>query len=561
MNSDQIEKMFELFQAVREDTITDQQFSHLDQLLAENELACKYYFEFINMCANLKSRKALEETPVINELPENEDSLYDERLWQALANDEKVAPPIQIEKPKIASEIQHANNEVKITSHKISKPLLFTAILSTAAMFFLLVYVNFILPPPSQEVATITGSFGAQWADTYSSTVIGSRLRNQQGSLWLQKGLVEIEFDYGAKVLIQAPANFELETAEEISLHTGRLFAKVPTSAIGFTVHTPTSSILDLGTEFGVKVDMDKSSDIHVFKGKTSLMLGPRGSTRSSQILTENHALRVKPNALKASEITVDEQIFTMRLPSPYERAVLNSRPHAYWRFEDDLSALAMNSANKSQYNGRFSGNCGLEEEGPSLGDGQSNTALVLNGQDSSVIFENISDERTEKYSIVMWIRPDVIGNQNIITSTGIKGTSVDYERQLRLTDEGHFIHYDFREGKDADLVNGEFLVSGKTTVVSGQWYHVAMTADEYGQIRLFVNGQEDAEPKTSISFLKGHFLDVHIGTNSKYIDRQGNKSDLDRFQGAVDEISRYNRVLSPEEIQNLYSASMITGK
>ncbi len=363
MNSDQIKRMFELFEAVREGTITDAQFSHLDQILAENELACKYYFEFINMCVNLKSRKALEETPVVNEFPDKDDLPYDERLWQALANDEKTAPAIHIEKPKMDSEIQFVNKaQVQKTSHKVSKPLLYTAILSTAALVFLLVYVNFILPPPSQAVATLVDSFNAEWGGMDSPAVIGSRLRNRQGSLWLQKGLVEIEFDYGAKVLIQAPANFELETAEEIYLHTGRLYAKVPGRSKGFTVHTPNSSIIDLGTEFGVKVDMDGSSDIHVFKGKTSLMLGTRGSMRQSQILSENHALRVKSNALIASEIALDENMFIRHLPSPYEQAVLKSRPHAYWRFEDNLSGMAMNSADKSHYNGKFFGNCSLEE-------------------------------------------------------------------------------------------------------------------------------------------------------------------------------------------------------
>ena len=55
MNTDLTNKMYELFDSVREGVITDEQFAELDQLLAQNKKACKQFHEYVNMCSILKS--------------------------------------------------------------------------------------------------------------------------------------------------------------------------------------------------------------------------------------------------------------------------------------------------------------------------------------------------------------------------------------------------------------------------------------------------------------------------------------------------------------------------
>jgi hypothetical protein len=118
-------------------------------------------------------------------------------------------------------------------------------------------------------------------------------LSNHTDSLWLQKGVIKIEFDYGAKVVIEAPAEFQLDSAEDMTLYSGRLYAHVPDRSKGFTVETPNSRVIDLGTEFAVKVDFDGTSDVHMMKGKASLIPGIKGQTGQGQILTVGQALHV----------------------------------------------------------------------------------------------------------------------------------------------------------------------------------------------------------------------------------------------------------------------------
>ncbi|MCK4999069.1 MAG: FecR domain-containing protein, partial [Anaerohalosphaera sp.] len=340
----------------------------------------------------------------------------------------------------------------------------------------------------------------------------------------------------------------------EIFLHTGRLYAKVPGHSKGFTVHTPTSSIIDLGTEFGVKVALDRSSDIHVFKGKTSLMLGTRGSTRQSQILTENHALRVKSNALKASEIALDKDMFITRLPSPYEQAVLKSKPHAHWRFEDNLSGMAMNSANKSQYNGRFFGNCSLEEVGPDLGDGESNTALVLDGQNSYVKFENIVNKRLEQYSVVLWVRPDSDEAQNIIVCSGFQGPDYDFSMQLRVGINKQFEFYTLSKIHEMVGGKGKFTIHADDTVQVDRWYFLAATIDGHNEVRLYVDGELTASTIMNDKLFNSYpdiFIGCPAGNKRNYPEHK-----MGAFRGTVDDIAIYNRHLDENEIKSIYKST-----
>jgi hypothetical protein len=74
-------------------------------------------------------------------------------------------------------------------------------------------------------------------------------------------------FATGADVRIEGPAEIELVTAKRCVLNSGRLVASVPPSATGFVVDTPSAQLTDIGTEFGVVVRDDLTSDVQVFQG------------------------------------------------------------------------------------------------------------------------------------------------------------------------------------------------------------------------------------------------------------------------------------------------------
>ncbi len=86
--------------------------------------------------------------------------------------------------------------------------------------------------------------------------------------LQLEQGLAEIEFDRGARVILQAPAALELVSATTARLLHGTLTARVPWQARGFTVLSPSGKVVDLGTEFGLSVSgSGAATSVRVFTG------------------------------------------------------------------------------------------------------------------------------------------------------------------------------------------------------------------------------------------------------------------------------------------------------
>ena len=96
------------------------------------------------------------------------------------------------------------------------------------------------------------------------------------------RAIVQVTFTGGAEVMITAPAEFDLLSDERLVLKRGKLSARVPEPARGFTVETPSATLVDLGTEFAADVDRDGNGEVHVFRGE--VIVKPR-SRRDSRPL------------------------------------------------------------------------------------------------------------------------------------------------------------------------------------------------------------------------------------------------------------------------------------
>lgn len=133
------------------------------------------------------------------------------------------------------------------------------------------------------SVACVTGLHDAAWEQPedgteaaalrpYASLFAGQRFD-------LVRGLVEITFDGGATTLIEGPATFEVVSLTAGRLSTGRLTAtldKAVAKAAGagsrFAIETPTATVTDLGTSFGVAVDAAGETSVRVFDGLVELL-------------------------------------------------------------------------------------------------------------------------------------------------------------------------------------------------------------------------------------------------------------------------------------------------
>jgi hypothetical protein len=90
-------------------------------------------------------------------------------------------------------------------------------------------------------------------------------------ALLISRGLAEIHFRCGVRIVLEGPSALELVSAKSVRLTSGTLTARVPPTAIGFAVLSPHGKVIDLGTEFGVHAD-NGSTEVYVFEGKVEAL-------------------------------------------------------------------------------------------------------------------------------------------------------------------------------------------------------------------------------------------------------------------------------------------------
>ena len=158
-------------------------------------------------------------------------------------------------------------------------------------------------------VGRVTGMVDCRWADPKTGTVdyayvpLGRKYA-------LASGLMEITYDTGAKVILQGPCVYKVESATGGYLSHGKVTAlvekksgrrkaerrKQPDTQIvqrsnspdfphsAFPIRTPTALVTDLGTEFGVEVDKRRHDRVARFprQGRTD-GVGGRREARARQ--------------------------------------------------------------------------------------------------------------------------------------------------------------------------------------------------------------------------------------------------------------------------------------
>ena len=158
------------------------------------------------------------------------------------------------------------------------------------------------VPDPSSVVGRITGMVDCVWEET-GDRVQGSGAANQKSeitnhrsvlhlgdTLALRSGLLEITYSTGARVILQGPVTYEIDSLAGGYLSVGKLTAKLEKKSEvrgqrsdsenqEFVVRTPTAVVTDLGTEFGVEVSPDAVTRVCVLQGRVALQSSAAGST------------------------------------------------------------------------------------------------------------------------------------------------------------------------------------------------------------------------------------------------------------------------------------------
>lgn len=140
--------------------------------------------------------------------------------------------------------------------------------------------------PPT--VGTVILSEDCLWES--GSIAEGTRLN--EGPLRLKSGLAVIRFDGGAELILQDDTELRLLSAGTVQVKHGNIVVRAVDSAVGFRVVTPASEVIDLGTEFSVKVNRRGETQLDVLEGEVSVRPLDVHPDRI-QVLTEGNSVVV----------------------------------------------------------------------------------------------------------------------------------------------------------------------------------------------------------------------------------------------------------------------------
>ncbi len=210
--------------------------------------------------------------------------------------------------------------------------------------------------PPSvaremEPVGRITGTADCRWANAQTAP------RNETVPLGRKyefvSGLMEIAYQSGAKVILQGPCTYEVDSAAGGFLSLGKLTARVETKGEGgrgkaeemtnqnspfppppspFVVKTPTAIVTDLGTEFGVEVTGDHRNRVYVFEGRVAVRPAAGKTAKPDDLvlgegqsvaLDANGAVLESPPSREAEGKGSAAQ-FVRRMPLPAKLGVLD---------------------------------------------------------------------------------------------------------------------------------------------------------------------------------------------------------------------------------------------
>ena len=183
-------------------------------------------------------------------------------------------------------------------------------------------------PSPPATVARVTRTIDAEWSDggpnlEGTPLPVGRRLD-------LRRGLAEVRFRSQARLILEGPAILDVDGPNGGFLRAGKLTANVPEAAAGFAVRTPSATVVDRGTEFGVMVEDSGETEVHVFAGTVAVR--PDAALADARPWRQVHtgeAVRALTPAGSATpevrSLDLDSSRFVRNLPIPGSVAALRA--------------------------------------------------------------------------------------------------------------------------------------------------------------------------------------------------------------------------------------------
>jgi hypothetical protein len=424
--------------------------------------------------------------------------------------------------------------------------------------------------PSSGDHAVLVQAAGLAWAKNSAQPEEGQALSNE----WvrLESGAVLLEFARGARVVIDAPAEFKVVSDNEGFLQKGTLRATVPETARGFTIRSGDFEVVDYGTEFGCKVVSGAISEVHVFSGAVDLTTPTVPG--ASQRLRQSQAMRLTDG--RAENIPAEPEMFfseeklvAARATDPFvkwqsEHGALSKDPatkvHLTFQPEDGPANVVTNSAVQASKAfaeivgcergaGRWPGKRAIKFGRPN----NDRLRMEMKGSYSSLTFLawiRVDRYPTEKASLVMSESLQIGAPRWYLNPDGTLGLDV------RVAGNGELEQFDGLRSSDA-----------QRPVPLGKWILVAAVYERNdageGTFLLSVDGEQVAFGGKGSALPQMHLGKFEIGNWAidpskpqwEFVKLDEPLNYQPQFNGAIDELAIVGRRLAPGDIQAIYEA------
>ncbi|WP_448249656.1 LamG-like jellyroll fold domain-containing protein [Thalassotalea agariperforans] len=370
-----------------------------------------------------------------------------------------------------------------------------------------------------------------------------------QGDIELAHGFSEVTLKNGVVLVLEAPVNLTLNSPDNVTVHHGKLVARVPQNAIGFRIDTPSAEIIDLGTEFGVDVNANGESQVHVLDGEVKARANKK---QSYQHVKKDQALSFDL-ANKIEHITSNPKEFMRVLPG--KSAVKPSYLH--WSFNNKKAdAFTENSRGFDDHN--YPAYDMSAEGNIKQITGVYGQAIEFNGNGDWLKTEFPGIESNHPRTVSFWVKiPSDFSTDNAygILSWGLQEDYASWQISPNPETEN---------GELGRLRIGTYKaqVVGSTDLRDDQWHHVAVvlyggeTSDISTHILLYVNGKLEKTKNKSIAKINTQ-LDhpksrpLTLGRNIGYNPKAKHVSQ-NYFKGSVDELFVVEAALDQQQIKTL---------
>ncbi len=376
-----------------------------------------------------------------------------------------------------------------------------------------------------EQVATLSGCHAAQWADPGHSVEVGEKL--SPGRLNLLSGIVEITFADGAVVLLEGPGEFEVLGASRGFLHHGQAVVRISRQARGFVLATRDVDILDLGTEFAVRVERSGKTEIQVLEGN---VVAQMSNTDEGAIVKRpieaGEAIAVDARAdLPVQEIPYAPERYVRELPVKKSLVL-------HYAFDKDEGERVRDISNAENH-GKSHGT-----KWTAAGRGPRNGACEFDGEESFINAGAAPTlKMTDQVTIAAWLLPVTFENsrnpRNFRNVLSDHGTSENNGKILRL--QGNRLEY-LMGPEGSPEVGVELSAAGK-------WCHAVATFDG-AAMRLYIDGAQVAA--------RPHLGEIPLNRGPILIGKSGFD---EYFHGLLDDVMLYNRAMSEKEVKELYRA------